>query len=210
MTKTKIFLFFLLLAGLCSIQAQRNDDYRLKALTFFCQHREELVGIENPVIFKDYTPVFFLDIRMAGDDNEPVFFIDSTKYANDTIIKHYLFNQQMYFDKYLLVKTNDIPINYKVGLPNMLSKMCDCIYIDPLLYSYMDIDTSLVDNNSCKREYSLHISKVMTYNDNKYVMILINSFFKGLADKSQFFLIEFSKQNGNEILKCWISRVWNS
>lgn len=198
MGKRVVFLM-IFLAGWLSLFAQRIDDYRLKALHFFCSNKKELLRINKP-FWGDFSPFFFLDIRL--DEND-VFYIDSVSFNPDTeFVKDFMsaVNEENVIE--------GKPINFTFpsaeGI-NVFANFCDCIYLDPIIVMDMDSFPITDDSSLCKREFGLSISRVLAYEDLKYVVLRISSFFKAKVDKIQFCIIEFD--NEGSILRCGIGNV---
>ena len=82
--KKIIFVVFYIVA--CNLLlAQKNDEYRLKALDFFCANKNDIVRI-NHTELGDYEPVFFLHGHFDKDESGHIvrFHIDSNDFTMDT------------------------------------------------------------------------------------------------------------------------------
>lgn len=195
----KVLFIIFLLAGWLSLSAQRSDDYRLKALHFFCSNKKELLKINKP-FWGDFSPLFFLDIRINENN---VFYIDSVLFNPDTeFVKDFIssINRDNIIEGTLI----DYRSQPAEGV-NVFANFCDCIYLDPIIVMDMDSIPITDDSSLCKREFGLSISRVFSYGDLKYVVLRISSFFKARVDRIQFCIIEFNSDG--TILKCGIGNV---
>ena len=65
--KLVIAIFFL--AGWNSLFAQKNEDYRLQALMFFCQNKNDIFRLDN-FEFGSIEPLFVLDLNVNENDTD--------------------------------------------------------------------------------------------------------------------------------------------
>ncbi|MBR4198708.1 MAG: hypothetical protein IKQ94_08050 [Bacteroidales bacterium] len=184
--KKKILLIVILIAGCNSLFSQTNDSYRLKALKFFCQNKEELVIEAYPYDgFGRREPLFVL--KLSGPEDS--LFIKSD-FAPDTAFLEFILNE---FTK------EDIRINNKeihVSSAFKISDFCDCIY----QRIYSSDCSEFIDSNLCGRECDLEVSKVVPYKGSQYVVLRIISYFASRVSGVQYIVMEFS--NDGVLLRC--------
>ncbi len=182
--------------------AQNDNDCRLKALSFFCSNKNEIIKISNPIL-GEVCPIFLVDMNSKEDD-ELQLYIDSTQFRPDTnFIEDFLINPRTEYIANIKDKTPKY--TQKDGIIKF-SDFCDCIYLDPAIVWAMDSTPIVAESNCCKREFGLAISRVIYYKDSKYVVFRISSFFKAKVDKMQFCLVEFSTDG--DIARCGIGQLW--
>lgn len=188
MTIKRVFLIIVLWAEVFSLFAQKDEDYRLKALAFFCANKNEILRVINP-IFSDVTPIFILDIRM--NDAEELY-IDSSQLDLDSLALGYLLTT---------FKMDYFIVNKQFDISRMMEDkslyLCDCIYWNPIA-AFIEDSVPRVEQLKCKREYGLSLSRVIRYKDFNYVVLRITSFFMARIDKIQFCVVEYSN-DGNII-----------
>ena len=195
--KSKKFLFVVIFAtGWLSLFAQQNEDYRLKALSFFCSNKDDIFRIDHP-IFGKVSPIFLLDVRMNENGD---FYIDSDFFNPDTVVLDIML-RRIKEDDYIDNK-NNILSRSTDGFNDTIYQLCDCIYIDPFIEFLTDDCPSLYNSFDCKREFVLRISRVLSYKGLKYVILYAVSYYKRKVHKTQHFLVEFSA-DGN-ILRCGV------
>ena len=186
--KLVIAIFFL--AGWNSLFAQKNEDYRLQALMFFCQNKNDIFRLDN-FEFGSIEPLFVLDLNVNENDTSESFYIDYYTFDPDTFfIENFLYGSQMEN-----VIVNNKAIN--VSSPLVLSEFCDCVYQSV----YMENCYEPMKNSLCWREFGLSVSNVISYKGLKYVVLRISSYFKAKVDKIQFCLIEFSKEGIDKLVQ---------
>lgn len=182
--KKKIILIVILIAGCNPVFSEANDNFRLKALKFFCQNKDELVKVSNYNLGKQ-EPLFLLDL--SGYDDS--LFLTSEWEPDTTILEFYL---NEIIEKYIVINNKEIDVSPTFKI----SDFCDCIY--QRIYSSDCYD--YIDSNLCAREYSLNVSNVITYKESYYVVLQIISHFAGKFRAMQFIIMEFS--NDGYILRC--------
>ena len=191
--KLVIAIFFL--AGWNSLFAQKNEDYRLQALMFFCQNKNDIFRLDN-FEFGSIEPLFVLDLNVNENDTSESFYIDYYTFDPDTFfIENFLYGSQMEN-----VIVNNKAIN--VSSPLVLSEFCDFVYQSV----YMEKCYEPMKNSLCWREFGLSVSNVISYKGLKYVVLRISSYFKAKVDKLQFCLIEFSKEGS--FIRCVVGSPW--
>ena len=197
MINKRLFLFSVLLMEILSLSAQRSEDIRLKALSFFCSKKNEILRVDNPL--GEFIPTFVLDFRLNDADE---LYIDSNQFNPDSVV----------FESILAsIKKEDFLINQSVTTAlsiennSSYSLLCDCIYCDQIMVLF-DIPLENESPQLCRREYGLEISKVIYYKGFKYVILRITSFFMAKVDGIQFCIIEFS--DDNNISRYGIGNKW--
>ena len=191
----KLVIAIIFLAGWNSLFAQKNEDYRLQALMFFCQNKNDIFRLDN-FEFGSIEPLFVLDLNVNENDTSESFYIDYYTFDPDTFfIENFLYGSQMEN-----VIVNNKAIN--VSSPLVLSEFCDCVYQSV----YMENCYEPMKNSLCWREFGLSVSNVISYKGLKYVVLRISSYFKAKVDKLQFCLIEFSK--AGTINRCIVGKPW--
>ena len=198
MISKKFFFTIVFITELFSLSAQDNEEYRLRALEFFCSKKNEILRISNS-IFGGVSPIFILDIRM--NDREELY-IDSNQFNPDSLVLEHLL-KSISKDDYISDEQFNISRPTENNTAN--SFLCDCIYCDPILTVFMDLVPTDIDHFFCKREYGLSVSRVIHYRGLNYVVLRITSFFKAKVDRMQFCIMEFS--NNKEILRCGIGNA---
>lgn len=174
---------------------QKNDEYRLQSLMFFCQNRADIVRLNNTVMGHN-EPLFVLDLEENGNDSLDSFFIDSNSFEpNTSFIEDFL---QKIQEENIIV--NKEPIQVSSSL--VISEFCDCVFQS----IYMEECYESMNDVLCRREYGLSISKVITYNKLNYVVLRMSSYFKTKIDSLQFCLMEFSQEG--ELQRCYIGSPW--
>lgn len=195
MITKRFFLIIIFVTELLSLSAQENEEYRLRALSFFCSKKSEIMRVSNPIL-GDVSPIFILDIRMSDAEE---FYIDSNQFNPDSLSLEYLL-QSMTFDDFIY--DNQFDSSQPTEINTAYSFLCNCIYCDPILTAFMDSVLAEENISLCKREYGLSISRVIHYRGLNCVVLKISSFFKAKVDRIQFCIIEFSKDQKN--IKCRI------
>lgn len=192
--KTGKFIFAIFfLTGWNPLFAQKNENYRLQALMFFCQNKQEIFRLNN-IELGDISPLFVLDLEMNENDTSETFFIDSDSFNPDiSFIENFLYAAQM---ENVIVNDDAIYVSSHL----VLSEFCDCVYQSV----YMEDCNESMNNNSCRREFGLSVSNVIPYKELKYVVLRISSYFKTKVDRLQFCVMEFS-QDGT-LIKCVVGR----
>lgn len=191
--KIVIAVFFIL--GGATVQSQTGDCYRMAALRFLCQHKFDVLRV-NESMLGESEPTFILDLITADKNPSGLYCIDSNVFNPDTLFVADLLNR---------IKKEDYIINeddIKKSSTLVLEDLCDCVF--QALYSSECYDSK--DEHACKREYGLSISNVISYKGKKYVVTRIISYFKGNESKMQFCLMEFS--NDGILQKCGIGDFW--
>ena len=199
--KKIIFVVFYIVA--CNLLlAQKNDEYRLKALDFFCANKNDIVRI-NHTELGDYEPVFFLHGHFDKDESGHIvrFHIDSNDFTMDTSFIEDMVGRVT--DKEIILN-NDGPKSLSdIYNKNVLCNYYGCIF---LYEEILDCNFAEENRYSCKRECKLAVSKVVTYQRHKFVMLRIIGYFLGKAQRMQFCLMEFS--NNGELQRCLIGDEW--
>lgn len=199
MTSKRLFLIVILVTALFSLSAQENEEYRLKALGFFCFHKNEILRVANS-IFGDVSPIFILDIRMNATEE---LYIDSNLFNPDSLDLEHLLKT---ITKEDFIFDEQIDSSQPTENNTVNSLPCNCVYCDPALAIFMDSVPTEEEHSFCKREYGLSVSRVIQYRGFKYVVLRVTSFFSAKVDRIQFCIVEFS--NNKTISRCGITNSW--
>lgn len=199
MTIRSLFFIILFVTESLSLFAQENEEYRLKALDFFCSHKNEILRVSNS-LFGDVSPIFILDIRMSATEE---LYIDSNQFNPDSLALEHLL-KSLTNDDFIFAEQIDSSQPTENNTFN--SFLCNCIYCDPFIEIFMDRVSLEEDHLFCKREYDLSVSRVIRYRGQDYVVLRITSFFRTKVDKMQFCIVEFSKDK--KISRCGIGNIY--
>lgn len=192
----KIIIIITTIVACSTSFAQSDNVYRLKALNFFCQNKNNLLKINNSML-GNANPSFILDLETIEDEDSIFLSISPTAFVTDKTFVQKLLND---------LKNNDVIINEEDSYtPSTLklSEFCGCVFQS----MYLGDCSESLDNNFCMREYGLSVSNVIAYDGLKYIVLRISSYFKSKNDKLQFCLIEFSEE-GN-LLRGGIACIWD-
>lgn len=199
MISKRLFFIILFVIESLSLFAQENEEYRLKALDFFCSHKNEILRVSNS-IFGDVSPIFILDIRMNVTEE---LYIDSNQFNPDSLaLEHIL--KSLTNDDFIFDEQIDSSRPTEINTFNFF--LCNCIYCDPFIEICMDRVPTEEEHLFCKREYGLSVSRVIHYRGLYYVVLRITSFFKAKVDRMQFCIVEFSKNK--KVLRCGIGNAF--
>lgn len=195
--RMKILIIIITTIVTCSTTfAQSDNVYRLKALNFLCQNKNNLLRINNSML-GNADPSFILDLETIEEEDSIFLSISPNAFVTDKVFVKKLLDE---------LKNYDVIINedYSYAPSTLeLSEFCGCVFQS----MYLGDCSESLDNIFCMREYGLSISNVIVYEGLKYIVLRISSYFKSKNDKLQFCLIEFSEE-GN-LLRGGIACIWD-
>lgn len=194
--KKKFLFIIVIILGCGTLFAQPDDVYRLKALKFFCQNKHTLLRINDPML-GNTNPMFILDLETTEENNLLSFSISTDAFVVDDFLVERLLNNLNNDD--VITNKEDIPVSVTLNV----SEFCDCVFQG----MYLGDCSESMDSSSCKREYGLSVSNVISFKGLKYIVLRISSYFKSKNDKLQFCLIEFTEE-GN-LVRCGVAGIWD-